>query len=202
VTYPSTRTEQLAQVAQQLGMQFMEDDEWGLKALLRDFKLYKSGHSQKVRGLMQSTSSMLEEKVSIFDFRYIIQAGNTPVTNWQTVFFIQSKQLGLPQMLLKPEHFFHKIGAWLGMQDIDFEEFPDFSDSFLLQGDDETMIRKTMKENVIRFFLVNKKWCLESIGYFLIIYREKHLVEPLELKALFHNGMKLYNEFRKNQGDM
>jgi hypothetical protein len=202
VTYPSTRPEELRRVAMELGMQFQEDDEWGLKALLRDFKLYKAGHSQKVKCLMQSTSSMLEEKVSIFDFKKVIQAGNTPVVYWQTAFFIQSKELGLPSMLLKPENFFHKIGTLFGMQDIDFEEYPEFSDSFLLKGEDEAMIRKMIKENVMRFFLINREWCMEAVGYFMIMYRERKLVSPQEIRILYKNGMKLYGELKKNQSDL
>ncbi len=200
--YPKSRHEDLKSIAFQLGMSLQEKDEWGMKSLLKDFKLYKKGHSQKIQNLMNSVGGMMEEKFSIFDFKVVVQAGNTPVVYWQTAFFVQSKNLGLPQMLLKPENFFHKIGAWLGMQDIDFEEYPEFSDKFLLKGEDKNRIRQTINENVTRFFLVNKEWCMESLGYYMILYRENKLIAPQEIKVLYRNGMKIYQELLKSQGDV
>jgi len=61
------------------------------------------------------------------------------------------------------------------MQDIDFAEQPEFSKKFLLQGDDEPRIRQLMNEEIMRFFLVEREWCMESVGYFLIFYKEKSL---------------------------
>ncbi|RME02715.1 MAG: hypothetical protein D6816_10900, partial [Bacteroidetes bacterium] len=145
------RKQDLQDLAYRHEMTFYEKDEWGMKSLLKDFFFFIIGHSRKVFNILYSATDFLEEKLAVFDYRYTIQAGNTPVTQLQTVFFIQSKQLSLPQMLLKPENFFHKIGTWFGMQDIDFEEYPEFSDRYLLQGEDEQRIRKTIDENVSRF---------------------------------------------------
>ncbi len=192
------RTEALKNVAFQLGMDFQEKDEYKMIALLRDFKLFRQGGSQHIYNILSKTSGLLEEKTSLFDYRYTISTGKSAHTYHQSVFFIQSKQLSLPQMLLKPENFFHKIGAWLGMQDIDFEEYPEFSDKNLLKGEDEGRIRSTLKtnEDVIRFFTVEKDWCLESIGFFMILYKEKILIDPPSIKLLFEKGMMLHENLK------
>jgi hypothetical protein len=190
------RKEQLSQMAFSLGMSYHEKDEWGMLALLKDFALFKKGFGRKIFNVMSKKQGLLEEKVNMMDYQYTVSTGKSAVTFVQTVFFIQSKRLALPQMLLKPENFFHKIGAWLGMQDIDFVEHPEFSNKFLLQGEDEQRIRLTMDEEIMRFFLVEKKWCMESIGYYLVFYRAGKLVEPAHIKSLFEKGMVLYDHLK------
>jgi len=193
------RIEQLRSVAYQLGMNFQEKEEYGMIALLRDFKLFRIGSSKQIFNLLQKASEMLEEKISVFDYQYTIHANNASITHYQTVFFIQSKELALPQMLLKPENFFHKIGAWFGMQDIDFVEQPEFSDRFLLKGEDEPRIRHTLSEEVMKFFLIEKKWCMESVGYYLVFYRENSLAEPSSVKSIYQKGMRLYELLKLEQ---
>ena len=194
------RTGQLRAAAFELEMDFEEKDEYGMIALLRDFKLFQKGGRKTISNILTKTSSLMEEKVNVFDYRYTISTGKSSHTFYQTVFFIQSKQLAMPQMLLKPENFFHKIGTWLGMQDIDFEEHPEFSDSYLLQGEDEARIRRTMSnEAVMRFFTVEKNWCLESIGFYLVLYQEKKLISPSHIKTLHSKGMKLYEQLKMEE---
>ncbi len=194
------RTEQLRAAAFELGMDFEEKDEYRMIALLRDFKLFRTGGRKTISNILTKTSSLMEEKINVFDYRYTISTGKSSHTYHQSVFFIQSKQLAMPQMLLKPEHFFHKIGAWLGMQDIDFEEHPEFSDRYLLQGEDEDRIRRTMSnEAVMRFFTVEKNWHLESIGFFLILYQDKKLIMPSHIKTLYGKGMKLYEQLKTEE---
>ena len=86
--------------------------------------------------------------INVFDYRFTISTGKTSVTKEQTVFFMNSKELGLPDFYMKPEHFLHKIAAFLGFEDIDFEEFPGFSDQYHLKGEDEHYIRAVMGEDV------------------------------------------------------
>ncbi len=194
------RTEQLRATAFELEMDFEEKDEFGMIALLRDFKLFRIGGRKTISNILTKTSSLMEEKINVFDYRYTISTGKSSHTYHQSVFFIQSKQLAMPQMLLKPEHFFHKIGAWLGMQDIDFEEHPEFSDRYLLQGEDEDRIRRTMSnEAVMRFFTVEKNWHLESIGFFLILYQDKKLIMPSHIKTLYGKGMILYEQLKTEE---
>ena len=194
------RTEQLEAMARGLGMGFREKDEYGLIALLRDFKLFRKGGRKTISNILTKNSSLMEEKVNVFDYRYTISTGKSSRTFHQTVFFIQSKQRAMPEMLMKPEHFFHKIGAWMGMQDIDFEEHPEFSNSYLLQGEDEALIRRTMgHEAVVHFFTIEKNWSLESIGFFMILYQERKLIAPGHLKTLYGKGMDLYGHLKTEE---
>ena len=193
------RTADLRRMAAKLDLDFEEKDEWGMKALLRDFELFRKGGRRRITNIMSKTLGLMEEKINIFDYQFTINTGKSSATYYQTVFFLQSKELGLPEMLIYPENFFHKIGSLFGTQDIDFVEHPEFSRKFLVQGD-EWGIRHLMNEELAKFFLVERHWCLESLGYYLVLYRRKALVKPKSIKALFNKGMHLYEHLKENKG--
>lgn len=195
------RTEPLRQAARSLGMKFEEKDEYHLIALLRDFELFNKGSNKKITNILSKSIEVLEEKVTIFDYAYTEEGNDYNETISQTVFFVQSKKLAMPEMLMKPEHFFNRVGQWLGIQqDIDFEEYPVFSASYLLQGPDEPRIRKTMhNEHVLRFFTIEREWHLESVGFFMILYLAKKTITPDQIKFLFNKGMSLYELFKTEE---
>lgn len=192
------RTEAMRYTASRIGMEFSESDEWGFKALLRDFELFNKGRRRRFTNVMSKSIGLLGDKINIFDYQYTRSTGKSATTHRQTVFFVQSKELGLPEMLVYPEHIFHKVGEMFGMQDIDFEEWPEFSRKFLVQGD-EWRIRRLMDENIAKFFLIEKHWCVESIGFYLIFYRKKRLVKPKSIQTLFSKGMNLYEYLKEKQ---
>lgn len=195
------RKKQMEQIAFELQMQFSEKDDWGLRRRLSDFHLFKKGHSKEIFNVISKKETFLEEQFFIFDYKYTIQAGNTPVKHYQTVFHIQSKKLGLPEFLLKPESFFHKIGAFLGMQDIDFEEHPEFSQKNLLQGEDEDLVRNMMTVNplLFRFFTVERDWSLEGVGYFMVFYSQQKLLHPGIVKNFLKKGMEVYDILKSKE---
>ncbi len=169
-----------------------------MKALLRDFELFQKGSRRRITNIMSKTTELMEEKINIFDYQYTIKSKKSSTTFYQTVFFLQSKELGLPEMLIYPERFFHKIGSWLRLQqDIDFEQWPEFSDKFLVQGE-AWRVRRLMNEEITKFFLMDWHWCLESLGYYLILYRKRALAEPSSIKLLYQKGMSLLENLKKH----
>ena len=122
-----------------------------------------------------------------------VPAGNHRKRLYQSVFFIQAKDLALPDFYLRPENFFDRIGAWLGMQDIDYAEDKSFSDQNLLKGDDEELIRQLLlTPQFARMFRKNREWTVEGLGYYLVIYRKRKLLEPADMASLVQKGMELY----------
>lgn len=187
------RTQQLEQVAFNLNMQFEPKDEWGLYELLRDFKLFEiSGGKKGISNVMHHNDGMLEMETSIFDYQYTISTGKSAVTYKQTVFFMQSKKLGLPHFWMKPETIFHRLGEWLHFsKDIDFETFPKFSEQYWLKSTDEHYLRASMNDKVLRFFTIEKNWSLEGCNYYLIFYRHNVLLPPAIIKDFYQRGMKI-----------
>ncbi len=183
------RTKEMEETASMLGMDYQEKDEYGMLSLLKDFKLFKKGTSKRINHIIRSKDLVEGLDISIFDYRYTISTGKSAHTYHQTVFFVQSKDLELPEFYMKPEHFFHKVAAYLGWEDIDFESHPTFSDQYHLKGDDEESIRKMMNEEVLHFFTIEKEWSLEGIGYFLIFYRNKKRLSKEEIKEFCNKGI-------------
>lgn len=192
------RTEEMKETATMLGMDYQEKDEYGMLSLLKDFKLFKKGTSKRINHIIRSKELVEDLDISIFDYRYTISTGKSSHTYKQTVFFVQSKKLELPEFYMKPEHFFHKVAAYLGWEDIDFETHPTFSDQYHLKGEDEDSIRRMMNEEVLHFFTIEKEWSLEGIGYFLIFYRNKKLLSKEAIQDFCEKGIHI-TQFLKTE---
>ncbi len=187
------RREDLKNVAYKLEMDYHPTDEWGLYNLLRDFRLFRRGHHRRITNLLSKKNAMLDLSLNVFDYRFVISAGNSHRRVNQTVFFVESKQLGLPDFLMRPETFFHRIGEYLGMQDIDFEAYPDFSRRYLLKGDNEEHIRASLgNEDFLRFFSIEKNWSLEGCNYFMVFYRRNKILAPAEIEKFVNKGMNIF----------
>ena len=186
-----SRQQQFERLAYQLDMEYSPKDEWGLKTLLKDFKLFRRGGRKRIKNLLHPQSELHQLDTRIFDYQFTISTGNSSRTFKQTVFFVESKSLGLPQFWMKPESFFHKVGAFLGFEDIDFEEYPKFSENYYLKGEDEEYIRSTLNDEFLKFFSVEKKWYLEGLNYYMIFYRFNDLLPPHEVKNLHEKGLQL-----------
>jgi len=186
------RTQALEQVAFDLKMQFEPKDEWGLFELLKDFKLFVAASRGSITNILHRKDEMLETDVHIFDYQYAVSTGKVTVIIQQTVFFLQSKKLGLPHFWMKPETIAHRIGEWLHLQkDIDFEGFPKFSEQYWLKGEDEDYIRATTNDQVLKFFTIEKDWSLEGCNYYLVLYKNAKLLPIETIKDLYRKGMKV-----------
>jgi len=151
----------MRKVTKDLDMDFYEKGKYGLIDYLADFKLFSRGHSKSIKNLLISVDGEQELDIRIFDYRFVIGGGKSTTVYKQTVFYLHSPELSLPQFLLKPEHFFHKVGFFLGMkEDINFDFYPKFSKQYLLKGDQETKVRDTFNDDVLHFFTVEKNWSL------------------------------------------
>lgn len=188
----NSRTDQIKRLAYELDMTYEAKDEWGLLRLLEDFKLFQPGGRKRIEHLLHRQDNMLESDLRIFDYRYTISTGKSSRTFKQTVFFMQSKKLGLPQFLMKPEHFFHRVGEFLGLsQDIDFEEHPKFSEQYWLTSQDEDYLRASLNEPFLKFFTIEKDWQLEGLNYYLLFYRKNHLLSSQEIAEFYKKGTQI-----------
>lgn len=191
----SHRTEQLERIARELGLSFTPKDEFGLINLLKDFKLFRRGGRKQITNILREKEAWMESDFRVFDYRYTISTGKSSKTFRQTVFFVQSKKLRLPEFYMQPERFFHKIGKYLGIEDIDFEASPQFSDQYWLKGKDEAAVRRSMNAELLYFFTVEKYWSLEGLNYFLIFYSKNKVLHGDQLKILYHKGKQIVEMF-------
>lgn len=181
-------------LAGELGMTYEEMDSFGEMNYLSEFRVFrKSTSSRKAFNVINKKDDFLETVLTIMDMTWVVSTGKSSHRFYQTVFFLRAKDLGVPDFSMRPESFFHKIGAMLGMQDIDVEAYPEFSDHNLIQGSDPDLIRShVVNPGIAKAFQFNKTWTLEGMGYFLVLYKYKTLLSIDEVKSLIIQGMEVY----------
>lgn len=192
-TFYQKRRQQLAETSKNLGFNFSINNEYGLIGMMKDFDLFKKGYSKRINNIISNTIIEEFEKtdIRIFDFKYTVGGGNSTRRIAQTVFYVHSKSLRLPQFYIGPERFYHRIGKWLGMQDIDFNTFPKFSNQFLVQGPEEDLIRKALNKPLLQMLVQEKNYNLEGINYLLVFYKYNTRIAPEQIASFYQKGNKI-----------
>jgi len=179
-------------------LNYLNKDEFGHSNYFKGFKLFRTGMQNSISNLTVSPGDPIDGQHGFFDFRYVIQAGNTPIIIDQTAFYIIDKQVMIPNFYLFPEKWHHKISKWFGAQDINFERFPGFSEDYMLQSEDEEFTRVLFEdEELIHFFEEHQGWTIEATGYYLIMYRPGKLQDVDTMGDLLDSGLRLNEILRK-----
>lgn len=137
--------------------------------------LFKRGHTHDAHNLL--TGAIGGQEVLIFDYEFR-QGSDSGVTYSQTVALLPNLKAALPVFRLVPETSDHKIAQWFGYQDIDFADYPEFSQLYLLRGPDEAAIRQAFGPPVLELFERNRMWSIESQDGHLLVYRDRKLRDP------------------------
>lgn len=184
--YEKKRQKQLEKVSREIGFTYT------LKAAitLPDLRLFTSGHSRYKIHLLTSTRNFIAW--SLFDYSYNV--GRHRRT--QTVAMAQLDR-ELPEFSLSTEHFYHKIGEFIGFEDIDFDEYPEFSQKYRLIGKDENAVRQLFTPHVILTLLGEKlESNIEATGNFIIVYTPEKRVPPADLCRFFQKATAIVDLFK------
>ena len=190
------RTEQFALISAELKLNFFPKGSTSLFERLKPFYLFSKGRSRKIKNLMEGEANKVE--LAIFDYQYTTHGGQHPQTHRQSLLFIRSPKLNLPDFSLRPENVFHKIGSAFGDKDIDFETHPIFSKSYLLRGDNEAAIRGLFNNELLNFIQSQQKISIEGSGDQLIFYRNKNRVKPEEVESFMEEGFQVFGQFLRS----
>jgi hypothetical protein len=90
----------------------------------------------------------------------------------------------IPAFALEKEQLFDKLLGKAGWTDINFEAHPEFSDFYLLKGEDQEMIRQYFTEEIILFLESHKGYHIESNGQALLVYKDQRLLHSKGLLQL------------------
>ncbi|MFZ1704764.1 MAG: hypothetical protein WAT79_10495 [Saprospiraceae bacterium] len=194
------RSEKFKNLCVAFNKKYSEKDEYGILEFLKYFELYH--RRGKITNLCMSKSENLDMSFYLFDYQYVIQAGNHARRIKQTVYFVQDRNMHLPVFFMKPEHLGHKIAAYLGWEDIDFETSPTFSDSYYLQGEDVPWIRDNFKEPVLSFFSASSGWNVEAANHFLLFYAKNALIPENILFDFYKMGGHVHFLFKESQKEL
>lgn len=194
----NSREGQLRAVAHQLGMQYSAAEEYSSRPLLSEFNLFKMGRNKMITNILKKRDDEFDTKLQIFDYQFETGYRRARRTHRQSVFFVQSKKLALPEFNMEPESIFHKITNYLiGSEDIDFEGNPRFSGNYVLTGDDEDYIRFMMNPHLLQFFSLSTGWYMEGINFYLILYKLNARFKAKSIKNFYEQGYSIYQSMSK-----
>ncbi|MEO2016513.1 MAG: hypothetical protein ABGZ53_19315 [Fuerstiella sp.] len=190
--FEKKRTAALDVIAAEIGLAFSaaQDDE--LLARVQVFSLFNKGHSRKMRNVMKAETD--SATLAIFDYQYTTGSGKHQQCHSQTVVSMESNSLSLPNFTLWPEGLLAKLGAMMGAQDIDFDEHPEFSKSFVLKGDDVPAIRDFFDVEKLDFFTERKGAYVETAPNHFIYFRGRRR-KPEQIRELMTEGYSAYAMF-------
>ena len=194
------RREAIIEHAEVMGLTFFPDGDPNLLERLSLFKLFNQGHGRKMMNLIQGDSG--EVKIAIFDYQYTTGGGKNQQTHLQSIVALQSYKLLCPDFTMRPERMFDKLGAVLGLQDIDFKSNPAFSTMYLLKGDDEQQIRDFFDDGILSVMEKKQKLCVEAVPKKMIVYYANRPPRADQLKSLFAEALEIYSVFDERAKSM
>ncbi len=95
----------------------------------------------------------------------------------------------IPQFTLEKESLFDTLSSKVVLTDIDFEKFPEFSDYYLLKGEDKEAITAYFNEPLIRYLEANRGYHIESNKKGLLIYKHDSSLKAEEIIKLIEFSM-------------
>jgi hypothetical protein len=188
------RTAAFQATAAELGFEFSPQGDVDLLKTLGGFHLFSQGHSKKLWNLLRSRTENLE--LAIFDYTFSVGSGKGRRTSQQSVIAFRFAGPNLSTFLLRPEGFWDKIGSWMGYRDIDFDDYPVFSRSYLLRGNEEKVVRQLFSAPILDYFTDNPGLAVEGGGPILLYYRPRKRVEPQNVRTFMEEGWKVLTLFR------
>ena len=193
------REEKLRTLANDLKIPFYPKGDKSLFNKLKYFSLFSISDRHKIKNMLHQGNEELD--IAIFDYSFVTGGGfndgkpGTGATYATSAVYFCSTKLDLPQFTLEPEKK-HQIED---LHDIDFIDYPKFSDKYLLRGNPEKSIRKLFNKELIEFFESNSELelCVEGGGDQIIIYKLNERIDPNELNKFMDKGMEVFSKFTK-----
>jgi hypothetical protein len=135
------RREALAALAGRLGFSFDPSKDASHDDRYRRFGVFRKGHSRAAYNTMRGPVEIdgATHGVVMGDFRYRVTRSNGKTTSTHTYrlsyLIVELGYAGVPDLTIRPEGVFDKIGQALGFDDIDFEDV-EFSRKFVVTSGD------------------------------------------------------------------
>ncbi len=187
------RKEKIAEVAESLGLTFVPGDDLSFRERFSDMAFFQTGHSKLSGNCMTGDSG--DVRISIFDYTFSTGSGKNKSTRRLTVVALESANLKIPSFSMRPEIFLDKIGSMLGFQDIDFDDDPEFSNAFVLKGENEAAIRKTFHRQLRKGLATRTGINVEATRGKLVCFRGYSRSKPEAYPDLLKEAYEIYGLF-------
>lgn len=141
IAYFSDRKRQasLEEYCQIRGYRLERERKGGQEPLAEAFPIFRHGRSRRWRWTI--TGSIGSRPFTAFEYTYMTGGGNSNQRHRCAMVLWEAAEAQLPRFSVVPEGFFQRIGQRFGVKDFDFDDDPEFSRAYQLQGDDEAAVR-------------------------------------------------------------
>lgn len=157
------------------------------------FRLFRGGRSKRGQNSLLRTQEALS--IHIFDYYFTTGHGKNTSKNHRTCIHVSGQTTNVPHFFLRQESaVLDFLGKLFGGEDINFDSDPEFSENFVLQGDDPEKTRHFFSVQQTRSaFMVYKgiDATIEGKGGALLIALSQPSPENLSLDV--DNAIVLYN---------
>jgi hypothetical protein len=171
------RTQELTQLAPQLGFTFM-GKAWHGPAL---DPLHKTSILQRTRGGFSNVMAGSAGNLQTIVFDYTYRSGKSSVTQTLACF---THDKPLPPFVLKPEGLFDRLGDAFLHNDIDFASNPVFSERYTLKSPDEQATRSLFTPSLLTSLEQLPSaigWIIEANAANLFVYHHGRIVSATDL---------------------
>lgn len=188
-------------IARQMNMQFQPKETFSSVPLLKDFYLFRTNHKKGITNILSSSDENDEEHYKIFDYKYVIQAGNAPVVFQQTVLFIESKHFNLPKFHFHPRNksvrWFYQIEFRSRKKHTPKERFR--QNYTLRKANMEDSRMKYIMHNAFLEIVNQNDWVhVEGNNFHFVIYYHNKLLDEQGVKKLLETGMQFIQHIKEH----
>jgi hypothetical protein len=170
------RREAMAQLAQELGLQFYRDDPWDMPVRYAYLDLFGAGHSRKASNLL--TGRLAGREVILFDYQYTTGSGKNSHTYTFQAALLETPVVA-PKLSLRREGLLDKVAAWVGHDDLNFES-AEFSKRYFVKCTEPKFAYDILHARLIEYLLAcGDAPTMEMIGPLLLLHDSQGGVEQV-----------------------
>jgi hypothetical protein len=148
----------------------------------------------KPKGIIQNpmTCELDDTRIVVFDYQAHRPAYSDRIDDpCQTLVMLLPQRQNFPVFQMRPETFTGKWLTSIGSPEIDFEEHPAFSSSYILQAENENLVRKVFDQPLLDLLAEHPGWWIEGNRRGLIIFRKGKLMKADQIWTAMDLALKL-----------
>jgi hypothetical protein len=184
------RSKKMAQLCQAWGMEFscLYND-----VILRCLEATRLSNSKPHGIILNPMSCEADDtRIAVFDFQaYQPAYSDRAEPPRQTLVMLLPKRQNFPVFQMRPETFTGKLLTSLGSPEINFADHPAFSSSYILQAENEKLVRKIFDEPLLDLLADHPGWWIEGNRRGLIIFKKSKLMDADQIWAAMDLAVKL-----------
>ncbi|MCC6753273.1 MAG: hypothetical protein IT266_04730 [Saprospiraceae bacterium] len=190
----NSREQAIEQLAFERRMDYQKFAKEGQFGQLGEFTLFKKGRRHKFYNVISFKRD--GTRYCLFDYNYTVQRGNSRRTFRQSVFYADSIALTLPEFRQKPETFFDRLMELIGLKDIDFADFENYSNRYRLEGPFENVIRHYFSKEILKLLSLQQDMNMEGMNYYFLLYPQSNRIAVSNLNAFIDLGFMITELFQ------